>query len=115
MSHVSFAELDVPHPDCHLGIGGGSHARTPIVVTAHTPFTFAHKRRVQDMPRTQPAAATGPGSTKAWSELHPHRSLAKLGEICREMLNDREAIVQPLLDPACRSPTTPPNVCCATG
>ena len=29
MSDVFFTELGIPHPDYHLGIGGGTHARTP--------------------------------------------------------------------------------------
>jgi hypothetical protein len=89
MSHVSFAELDIPHPDYHLGIGGGSHARTPIVVTAHNPFTFALKRRVQDMPRTQPAAATGPGSTQGLVWTPPTQFL---GETRRNLPGDAERL-----------------------
>ena len=51
----------------------------------------------EDLAEQQPPALA---QLKAWCELHPHRSLAKLGELCREMLNDWEAIVRPLLDPS---------------
>jgi transposase len=51
----------------------------------------------EDLAEQQPPALA---QLKAWCELHPHRPLAKLGEFCREMLNDWEAIVRPLLDPS---------------
>ena len=37
---------------------------------------------------------------KALCELHQNSPFAKLGELCREMLNDWEAIIRPLLDPS---------------
>ena len=37
---------------------------------------------------------------KALCERHQHRPFVKLGELCREMLNDWEAIIRPLLDPS---------------
>jgi len=33
-------------------------------------------------------------------ERHQHSPFVKLGEFCREMLNDWEAIIRPLLDPS---------------
>ncbi|HNK03523.1 MAG TPA: transposase, partial [Accumulibacter sp.] len=36
---------------------------------------------------------------KALCERHQHSPFVKLGEFCREMLNDWEAIIRPLLDP----------------
>jgi transposase len=37
---------------------------------------------------------------KALCERHQHSPFVKLGEFCREMLNDWEAIIRPLLDPS---------------
>jgi transposase len=37
---------------------------------------------------------------KALCERHRHSPFVKLNEFCREMLNDWEAIIQPLLDPS---------------
>ncbi|MEF8726948.1 MAG: transposase [Accumulibacter sp.] len=37
---------------------------------------------------------------RALCERHQHSPFLKLGEFCREMLNDWEAIVRPLLDPS---------------
>jgi len=37
---------------------------------------------------------------KALCERHQHSPFLKLGEFCREMLNDWEAIIRPLLDPS---------------
>jgi transposase len=37
---------------------------------------------------------------KALCERHQHSPFVKLGELCREMLNDWEAIILPLLDPS---------------
>ena len=37
---------------------------------------------------------------KAMCERHQHSPFVKLGELCREMLNDWEAIIRPLLDPS---------------
>ena len=44
--------------------------------------------------------APGLAQLKALCELHQHSPFAKLGEFCREMLNDWDAIVRPLLDPS---------------
>ncbi len=51
----------------------------------------------EDLAEQQPPALA---QLKAWCELHPHSPLAKLGEFCREQLNDWEAIVRPLLNPS---------------
>ncbi|MBO3708898.1 MAG: transposase [Candidatus Accumulibacter sp.] len=37
---------------------------------------------------------------KALCERHQHSPFVKLGEFCREMLNDWEAIIRPLFDPS---------------
>ena len=57
----------------------------------------AREGPAEDLAEQQPPALA---QLTAWCELHPHSPLAKLGEFCREMLNDWEAIVRPLFDPS---------------
>ena len=56
----------------------------------------------RDGPSEDLAEQQAPGLTqlKVLCELHQHSPFAKLGEFCREMLHDWEAIIRLLLDPS---------------
>lgn len=62
-------------------------------------------RAAQEAPKDSAAWLAGQqaprlAELRALCERHQHSSSSKLGEFCREMLNDWAAIVRPLLDPS---------------